>query len=261
MGRYDLRSQQIYDTATNLLNAKRLAHPPSWYKVVANVPPSTSQLLVRPPFHRKTKKTKASKLFQPVVINYPEDKLRQKFFSDHPWELARPKVILENDGKDYQRQKWDNILQRSKKLDGERYVYDMIKLSIPSLRKSSVVQRQVYLMEKQKMSRKDAYDQARRELYKHRRREDVERRVAREEAQLTGASFGLGPIDIGMHLENTAFEDWKLWAQNESTKSRQDTAAMYTDLDAGEASSEFENNAADSALEEIDTDITGSRKG
>lgn len=44
-------------------------------------------------------------MFQPVNIGYEEDKLRWEYFNDHPWELARPRVVLENDGRDAE--KWD----------------------------------------------------------------------------------------------------------------------------------------------------------
>ena len=60
-------------------------------------------------------------MFQPMPIVYPEDKLRSEFFGDHPWELARPRVILENDGKDGEKWDWSRIVQPRKKLDGERY--------------------------------------------------------------------------------------------------------------------------------------------
>jgi len=60
-------------------------------------------------------------MFQPMSIVYPEDRLRSEFFGDHPWELARPRVILENDGKDGEKWDWSRIVQPGKKLDGERY--------------------------------------------------------------------------------------------------------------------------------------------
>jgi small subunit ribosomal protein S23 len=44
-------------------------------------------------------------MFTPLNLTYEEDRLRWEYFNDHPWELARPRVILENDGKD--NEKWD----------------------------------------------------------------------------------------------------------------------------------------------------------
>jgi small subunit ribosomal protein S23 len=40
-----------------------------------------------------------------VNLGYKEDKLRWEYFNDHPWELARPRIVLENDGRD--RENWD----------------------------------------------------------------------------------------------------------------------------------------------------------
>lgn len=121
MGRYDFRSQRAYDAARDLITSKKLKHPPPWYNVVANIPPTASQLQVRPAFRYKSKRRKASRLFQPLDIRYPEDHLRSNFFAEHPWELARPRIILESDGKDYQHENWERIIQPSKKLDGERF--------------------------------------------------------------------------------------------------------------------------------------------
>jgi small subunit ribosomal protein S23 len=47
--------------------------------------------------------------------------LRADFFGDHPWELARPKIILENSGNDAKGWDWSKIVQPGKPLDGERY--------------------------------------------------------------------------------------------------------------------------------------------
>lgn len=58
-----------------------------------------------------------------------------------------------------------------------------------------------------------AYDQARKEFYELRLQQDVQRRVAKEEALATGAYFGKSTLQVGMELEDAAFERWKEWAQ------------------------------------------------
>lgn len=64
---------------------------------------------------------KASKAFQPVKLVYEEDSLRRTFFSDHPWELARPRVLSEESGDEWRGWDWSRgIRQRGKRLDGER---------------------------------------------------------------------------------------------------------------------------------------------
>lgn len=61
---------------------------------------------------------KASKLFKPLSLKYTEDQLRWEYYNDHPWELARPRVILEDDGRDMERWDWsvplDYALKRPK---------------------------------------------------------------------------------------------------------------------------------------------------
>ena len=57
-----------------------------------------------------------------------------------------------------------------------------------------------------------AYDKARKEYYRFRHSKEVAVRVAREEALAVGAYFGLGPLEIGMKLEDQSYENWKSWA-------------------------------------------------
>jgi len=61
----------------------------------------------------------------------------------------------------------------------------------------------------------EAYDQARREFYRLRLREDVERRVAKEEAESTGAYFGKSMLEVGTELENKEYDRWLGWAEGE----------------------------------------------
>lgn len=65
-------------------------------------------------------------MFQPLPIKFEEDKMRRAFFRDHPWELARPRVVVESSGKDFERYDWSRIQQPGKQLDGERYVLLLI---------------------------------------------------------------------------------------------------------------------------------------
>lgn len=59
------------------------------------------------------------------------------------------------------------------------------------------------------MEAMQAYDKARKEFYDLRMQEDIERRIATEEARATGAHFGKGYMDIGLELEAKALADWK----------------------------------------------------
>jgi len=227
----DFRPLRVRDTARLLFENKRIAQKPLWYDVTGEIPPS--EPLVRPLMQSyQPRGKKPSKMFKPMALEFPEDKLRSTFYGDHPWELARPRVILENTGNDAKGWDWSKIMQPGKKLDGE-----------------SVVQRQLWLMEHQKLPKPAAYDQARREFYHHRHLEEVERRVAKEEALATGAYFGKGPLQIGMELEDKAFEQWKEWASRQIEERKQSTAQMYTGP-VQEESDENELDAFDALLDE-----------
>ena len=92
----------------------------------------------------------------------------------------------------------------------------------------SVVQRQMWLMEHENMSKPAAYDQARREFYFYRHREEVRRRVAKEEAMHVGAYFAKGPLDVGMELEDKTWESWKVWARTQIEDEEATRAQMFS---------------------------------
>lgn len=121
-----MRPLRVHHTANQLLTAGRINNLPSWHSVVGSIPPAQALVRTQPLQHtplarsRKTKAGKASKLFKPTNITYREDRLRRDFFGDHPWELARPRVVLENDGKDYEKNDWSKISQPGRPVTGER---------------------------------------------------------------------------------------------------------------------------------------------
>lgn len=79
----------------------------------------------------------------------------------------------------------------------------------------------MFLMDNHDMTKSQAYDQARTEFYDERLKEDIERRVAKEEALNIGAQFGKDRLTVGMELEDKAFEDWRTWADKEVTAREQ----------------------------------------
>ena len=80
-------------------------------------------------------------------------------------------------------------------------------------------------MDTESMTKRQAYDQARQEFYDERLRQDVERRVAKEEAESTGAYFGKSMLAVGMELEDVAYDEWRAWADNEVTIMEQNKVA------------------------------------
>jgi len=121
----NLKPARVYQTASRLLESHSISQPPVWFKTIGSIPPGEILTRTQPVQHREPKINsrirKPSKMFKPQPIEYEEDQLRREFYSDHPWELARPKIVLENDGKDGQRCDWSRIQQLGRPLNGERY--------------------------------------------------------------------------------------------------------------------------------------------
>lgn len=216
MGRYDLSAHNVHLHAARMLKrGKKEAHPP-WFHVIGTIPPA--QILTRPPMQKKASKSRrSSKIFKPLNITPVEDKLRWEFFNDHPWELARPRVVLENDGLDHTRWEWGHALCRpvaaandaaakQRVLDWDRQ--HITQASRP-LNGEAVVQRQQWLMHNENISEPAAYDKARKEFYRARHRQEIEQKVAKEEALFYGGIFGMSAIEVGMQLEDKAFEDFR----------------------------------------------------
>jgi small subunit ribosomal protein S23 len=121
MGRYDFRALRVRQTAKALVDTRRDPALPPWYSIVGDIPPG--ETLARPVQRApqvRNKAKKPSRMFQPLPITYPEDKMRSEFFGDHPWELARPRLVVENSGNDAKEYDWSKIVQPGKALDGER---------------------------------------------------------------------------------------------------------------------------------------------
>lgn len=133
MGRYNLNPARVHQRAAQFLELRRtdahsnlaIAKKQPWFTTVGQIPPS--EILTRPqpiqhqeraPLKKGAKKP--SKMFMPMRITYEEDAMRNSFFQDHPWELARPRMILEQDGKDGQKCDWSKLQQPGRELNGER---------------------------------------------------------------------------------------------------------------------------------------------
>lgn len=81
------------------------------------------------------------------------------------------------------------------------------------------------------LTREQAYDQVRREFYALRQREEVEKRIAQEEARMVGAYFGASFLDIGFELENREYANWTKWAVGEAAKADAVASEAYTSFD------------------------------
>lgn len=121
-----IRPAKIWQAATQELRSKlgtkyQTPEPP-WYKVINDFPPS--ETLTRPAAVRlrepNPRQKRVRNVYRPQRITFPEDSIRQNFYKDHPWELARPRMVLELDGKDSQIVDWSKgVRQPGLALSGE----------------------------------------------------------------------------------------------------------------------------------------------
>lgn len=119
----------------------------------------------------------------------------------------------------------------------------------------SVVQRQMWLMKYKQLSKASAYDQARREFYKHRHLNEVRSRIAKEEALHVGAYFGKSVLEVGMELEDKAWENWKAWAEKEIDADQAMRAQIFSGSEES-AETELTTEEEDFALEELSDNTT-----
>lgn len=98
------------------------------------------------------------------------------------------------------------------------------------------------------MTREKAYDIVRQEFYRLRQEEEVERRIAVEEARMVGAYFGKSTLQVGMELENKQFEKWKSWAKDQTGKIEAEQAQAYTNFGN-------EEPALDPAVPELEVNV------
>lgn len=105
-----------------------------------------------------------------------------------------------------------------------------------------------------------AYDKARKEFYDVRHAQDIERRVAREEALWTGAEFGPSPLDIGMQLEDQKYEEWRGWAAKEIMAIKQLSGSSPSGRDQ-DAPLDAGADDVSAALDELEPEVPGSRRG
>ncbi|CAG99410.1 mitochondrial 37S ribosomal protein mS23 [Kluyveromyces lactis] len=211
----------VLERTSAYLKSGILKKTPAWYNVIAKVPPTkkfarTPQLthpmngksrtalpdysnwkanssgLYKTRPNSLEKKDGASKLYQSPKLVYIEDKLRKLFFQQHPWELSRPKILVENT-LETQEYDWSHIQQLGKPLDGE-----------------SVVQRTLFLLKSgEKKELIDAYDQARFEFYRLRIQQEIQDQVAQEEAEMFGSVFHTTSIEYGIAKEQKVIDTWK----------------------------------------------------
>ena len=106
-----------------------------------------------------------------------------------------------------------------------------------------------YIDERTSQLRDTAYDLARKEFYKLRLQEDVERDVAREEALHYNAQFAPSENEKAIEKEDDAMDAWRTWALQDLESAKQKLSAMYTGAGIGDNA-----EAIESSIETLDVD-------
>lgn len=106
-----------------------------------------------------------------------------------------------------------------------------------------------------------AYDKARKEFYEVRHTQEIERRVAREEALWTGAEFGPSPLAVGMELEDQKYEEWRGWAAKEIMAIKQLSGSSGSARDLDSPLDPETDADVMSALDEVEASVPGSKRG
>ncbi|KAK9460368.1 mitochondrial 37S ribosomal protein mS23 [Lipomyces oligophaga] len=190
---------EVLQRSSRMLTAGYGGREPAWFKPILESPPVldirpsiTSEELQRIQQTTRKKELKAKDLFKPKKIVYPEDAVRKAFFEHHPWELARPKLLIEEDALEFTRDDWSKLEQDRRPLEGE-----------------SVVQRTMWLVANESLSQQDAYNQACKEFYKLRAKQEIEQQTTEEEARMFGAVFYPSEFETGLHKEAVHLRHYK----------------------------------------------------
>ena len=123
----------VASQARLLMEKGLITGEPVWYQPVLDTPPMTDFARRPSQAHQGRRRNQQVDIreIQPILRGM-ELHLRKKFYTQHPWELARPRIATEDDGTDYVRYDWSKIEQHGKPLDGERYAqveYGLIEVS------------------------------------------------------------------------------------------------------------------------------------
>ncbi|CAG8584075.1 11038_t:CDS:2 [Acaulospora colombiana] len=124
-----------------------------------------------------------TKIPKPRKIEFPEDRLRRRFYKDHPYELLRPQTLLEKESP--VQEDWNSLDNKHPSLvNGE-----------------SVIKYQLHLIS-EGMEEHKAYEIACNEFYAIRAKQEVAERVAEEQALAFGAKRPLSQVEKALWLEH-----------------------------------------------------------
>lgn len=244
-------ANQILQRTSEYIQNGVVKEQPAWYRVLAHHPPkhgvnkeirldvlkqikdsevneinsindklSSGYFLTRIKPQKNKNSSSISQIMRPQELKFIEDELRSLFYKQHPWELADPKNLVENEHTiEAGKYNWENIRQFTKKLDGE-----------------SVVQRSIYLIESQDKSILDAYEQSKFEYYQLKIQDEIDSNVAREQGEMFGSVYPQTHNEKGILAEDAIIAKWKVDSEHltEVLKAKMSDSGAAT-VDSAEA--------------------------
>lgn len=230
---------QVPQTVSRLLGVGFLKRPPAWFEAVNRHPPVSVPArhpVQRPdedlPVHMRSKshqrqgsvakagssssakqqsacgrdtnnsKKKSRALtpkLNPKPIVYDEDKIRQQFFRDHPWEAYRPKTLVEMAEESGREVRVNGDDKRLRSYGRNPSVEDFVSCTLNAHRKGG-------------LSLSQAYHNTLSSYHGLKAEHEHATRYAILEAKHYGADLGKTETQRGFEKEDKALESWAAWA-------------------------------------------------
>ncbi|KAG0679472.1 mitochondrial ribosomal small subunit component [Pichia californica] len=256
-------ANQVLQRTSEYLSSGLVSSQPAWYKVLAyNTPKHYINKTVRLDVLEKikseeistinnineklsdgfyatkvkvSKKQSISNLTKSQQLHFIEDELRLLFYKQHPWELADPKNLVENEytlgNENFD---WNHLRQFGKKLDGE-----------------SVVQRTIFLMDNKNLTLLESYEQAKFEYYRLKIQDETEMNVVREEGEMFGAVYPKTIIEEGFDKETEVLQKWN----SDAVEQTKILNAKYSNKDSSATSSSTDTSSIETETPLTEEDI------
>lgn len=230
---------QVPQTVSRLLESGFLKQPPAWFEAVNNHPPvavparhpvkrpdedlpvrlrasqqtglakvgssSKSASTAGPTAHgrdttnsKKKSRTLTLKL-TPKPIVYDEDRIRQQFFRDHPWEAYRPKTLVEMSDRVGSETRVHGDPKRLRSYGRNPSVEDFVACTLAAHRQGG-------------LSLSQAYHNTLSSYHGLKAEHEHATRYAVLEAKYYGADLGKTETQRGFEKEDKALESWAAWA-------------------------------------------------
>ncbi|EST06260.1 Mitochondrial ribosomal protein S25 [Kalmanozyma brasiliensis GHG001] len=228
---------QVPQTVSRLLEAGFLKQPPAWLEAVNNHPPvsvparhpvqrpnedlpahlraklrtqpiqpgssskatTSNQKYGRDTTNSKKKSRSLTPKLTPKPIVYDEDKIRQQFFRDHPWEAYRPKTLVEMSEQVGSETRVHGDPKRLRSYGRNPSVEDFVACTLAAHREGG-------------LSLSQAYHNTLSSYHGLKAEREHATRYAILEAKYYGADLGKTETQRGFEKEEKALESWAAWA-------------------------------------------------